>query len=199
MRVRIMYLCVFKTTTIPRLYLVWFRDIIKGLILSLRPANRRCRYKVTPSLIGWAQTLNQLCNYTVVRKMNSGWHSWGVDFTPHIFETHISAMSKAQPKSNFSVLEPLQYNVLFSYAAMTVVITGIVYMVENHKWSHYSLLQLCAMPPFVCYVDDISHHVKAMYLVFSRTCEYCCIMLQIHTGLLLYFNVAFLFSPYPVY
>ena len=32
---------------------------IPGLILGLRPANERRRYKVTPSLIGWAQTLNQ--------------------------------------------------------------------------------------------------------------------------------------------
>ena len=29
---------------------------IHGLILGLRPANERRRYKVTPSLIGWAQT-----------------------------------------------------------------------------------------------------------------------------------------------
>ena len=27
-----------------------------GPILGLRPANERRRYKVTPSLIGWAQT-----------------------------------------------------------------------------------------------------------------------------------------------
>ena len=27
-----------------------------GLILGLRPANERRRYKVTPSRIGWAQT-----------------------------------------------------------------------------------------------------------------------------------------------
>ena len=30
-----------------------------GLILGLRPANERCSYFVTTSLIGWAQTLNQ--------------------------------------------------------------------------------------------------------------------------------------------
>ena len=29
---------------------------VPGLILGLRPANERRRYKVTPSLIGWAQT-----------------------------------------------------------------------------------------------------------------------------------------------
>ena len=29
---------------------------ISGLILGLRPANEWRRYKVTPSLIGWAQT-----------------------------------------------------------------------------------------------------------------------------------------------
>ena len=29
--------------------------IYAGLILGLRPANERRRYKVTPSLIGWAQ------------------------------------------------------------------------------------------------------------------------------------------------
>ena len=32
-----------------------------GLILGLCPANERRRYKVTPSLIGWAQTWNQPC------------------------------------------------------------------------------------------------------------------------------------------
>ena len=32
-----------------------WRDVIAGLILGLRPANERRRYKVTPSLIGWAQ------------------------------------------------------------------------------------------------------------------------------------------------
>ena len=29
---------------------------VPGLILDLHPANERRRYKVTPSLIGWAQT-----------------------------------------------------------------------------------------------------------------------------------------------
>ena len=33
-----------------------FGKLVSGLILSLRPANERRRYKVTPSLIGWAQT-----------------------------------------------------------------------------------------------------------------------------------------------
>ena len=33
-----------------------FRTWIAGLILGLRPANERRRYKVTPSLIGWVQT-----------------------------------------------------------------------------------------------------------------------------------------------
>ena len=32
---------------------------LRGLILGFRPANGRRRYKVTPSPIGWAQTLNQ--------------------------------------------------------------------------------------------------------------------------------------------
>ena len=32
-----------------------------GLIIGLRPANERRRYKVTPSLIDWAQTWNQPC------------------------------------------------------------------------------------------------------------------------------------------
>ena len=33
----------------------WHRPMA-WLILGLRPANERRRYKVTPSLIGWAQT-----------------------------------------------------------------------------------------------------------------------------------------------
>ena len=31
------------------------KNNITGLILGLRPANERRRYKVTPSFIGWAQ------------------------------------------------------------------------------------------------------------------------------------------------
>ena len=33
--------------------------VISGLILGLRPANERRRYKVTPAVIGWVQTQNQ--------------------------------------------------------------------------------------------------------------------------------------------
>ena len=43
-----------------------------GLILALRPANKRRRYKVTPSLIGWAQTYDQPCILTIVR--GRCWH-----------------------------------------------------------------------------------------------------------------------------
>ena len=35
------------------------------MIFGLRRANERRRYKVTPSLIGWAQTWNQPWNYTM--------------------------------------------------------------------------------------------------------------------------------------
>ena len=38
---------------------IWFYIeglALAGLILGLPPANERRRYKVTPSLIGWAQT-----------------------------------------------------------------------------------------------------------------------------------------------
>ena len=37
-------------------YIAW---IYAGLILGLRPANKRYRYKVTPSHIGWVQAYNQ--------------------------------------------------------------------------------------------------------------------------------------------
>ena len=37
--------------------------IFTRLLLGLRPANERRRYKVTPCLIGWAQTNNQPCIY----------------------------------------------------------------------------------------------------------------------------------------
>ena len=33
--------------------------VLTGLILSLQPDKERRRYKVTPSLIGWAETKNQ--------------------------------------------------------------------------------------------------------------------------------------------
>ena len=38
-----------------------------GVILGLRPANERRRYKVTPSLIGRAQTYNQ--HWTIFKKI----------------------------------------------------------------------------------------------------------------------------------
>ena len=38
-----------------------WRAYITGLILGLCPANEGRRYQVTPSLIGWAQTLKQPC------------------------------------------------------------------------------------------------------------------------------------------
>ena len=37
--------------------------MITRMILGLHPANERRRYKVTLSLIGWAQTYNQAYDY----------------------------------------------------------------------------------------------------------------------------------------
>ena len=37
------------------------KNVLTGLILGLHPANERHHYKVTLSLIGWAQTWNQHC------------------------------------------------------------------------------------------------------------------------------------------
>ena len=39
-----------------KLLFVFAEQKCPGLILGLRPDNERRRYKVTPSLIGWAQT-----------------------------------------------------------------------------------------------------------------------------------------------
>ena len=55
-------MCMSKTASITLLFKskparTWFDySTITGLILGLRSANERRRYKVTPSLIGWAQT-----------------------------------------------------------------------------------------------------------------------------------------------
>ena len=47
----------------------WFVVYVRtGLNLSLRPANERRHYKVTPSLIGWAQTQNQPCSHVCIRR-----------------------------------------------------------------------------------------------------------------------------------
>ena len=46
---------------------------LTGMILGLLPANERRRYKVTPSLIGWAQTLNQAC-YRLVQHIWDSFH-----------------------------------------------------------------------------------------------------------------------------
>ena len=42
-----------------------------GLILGLRPANKRRRCNVTPSLIGWAQTQNPPW-YNIIKTRNNG-------------------------------------------------------------------------------------------------------------------------------
>ena len=41
---------------LPEQMMVKFIDAYAGQILGLRSANERRRYKLTPSLIGWAQT-----------------------------------------------------------------------------------------------------------------------------------------------
>ena len=53
-----------KLTSVPGMWVwnsaVWLRCCMRtsGIILSMRPANERCRYTVMPSLIGWAHTRN---------------------------------------------------------------------------------------------------------------------------------------------
>ena len=54
----------FARTWAPKLCGVWLTIIGRsGLILGLHPANERRCYKVTPSLIGWAQTQNPPCRW----------------------------------------------------------------------------------------------------------------------------------------
>ena len=59
---------------------LFFFHFCAGLILDLYPANERHRYKVTPSLIGWAQTYNHPCFvYSVVDFYSSrslGWQCY---------------------------------------------------------------------------------------------------------------------------
>ena len=45
-----------RRSTSPKLVQLKAANMTAGLSLGLRPANGRRRYKVTPSLIGWAQT-----------------------------------------------------------------------------------------------------------------------------------------------
>ena len=56
-----------KTTAIIHSPTVPSFEANAGLILGLHPAHERRRYKVTPSLIGWAQTKNQPWNETGAR------------------------------------------------------------------------------------------------------------------------------------
>ena len=48
-----------ETFTVLVMVVVNIRSWSTGLLLGLHLANERRRYKVTPSLIGWAQTYNQ--------------------------------------------------------------------------------------------------------------------------------------------
>ena len=48
-----------------------------GLLLGLHPANERRRYKVTPSLIGWARALNQPWFWSYQLPVWEWWHSRG--------------------------------------------------------------------------------------------------------------------------
>ena len=62
----------------PGLFFGLFTSYTWRGILSLHPANRRRHYKVTPSLIGWAQTIDQPCitnqEYGLVPIFCSGLH-----------------------------------------------------------------------------------------------------------------------------
>ena len=53
-----------------------------GLILGLHPANERRRYKVTPSLTGWAQAKKQPCDDDA---RNEGFISHGIGIAITIY------------------------------------------------------------------------------------------------------------------
>ena len=59
-----------------------------GLILGLRPANERRRYKVTPSLIGWVQTWSQIMIH------GSGAKVHPMEFLTHSLLEDITSISK---------------------------------------------------------------------------------------------------------
>ena len=65
------------------------------LILGMRPANERRRYKVTPSFIGWAQTSNQPC------KLIAG-NKWGANVSLQWRHNERYGVSNHQPNDCLS-------------------------------------------------------------------------------------------------
>ena len=54
-------MCTLSSSLVVEICRIYHSVRIAVLIIDLRPANRRRRYKVTSSLIGWGQTWNQPC------------------------------------------------------------------------------------------------------------------------------------------
>ena len=67
---------------------------ITGFILGLRPANERRSYFVTMSFIGWAQTWNQPCIRTLLKRSNliasRNVIAWESTTAPEYADTHYS-------------------------------------------------------------------------------------------------------------
>ena len=68
------------------------------MILGLRPANERRRYKVTTSLIGWAQNWNPPCNNSVITlaSTTTAVLAWFSEFTWYCVGCHETTNSEIE-------------------------------------------------------------------------------------------------------
>ena len=99
----------------------WKQDT--GLIPGLRPANERRCYKVTASLIGWAQTWNQPWGYQELQKCSETRpvQTWPV-LTDHTLDSFTVSLHSPNGWQNYHPL---------GLCKGTAVITGSSYLISS--------------------------------------------------------------------
>ena len=83
-----------------------------GLILGFRPANERCRYKVTPSLIGWAKPRISHCIMHCTNKLPLGqlvFTHWGAGRNGRHFADNIFKYMSLKGNFCFFIIIALKY------------------------------------------------------------------------------------------
>ena len=113
-----------------------------GLILGLCPANEKHHYKVTPSLIGWAQTQNQPCTIFVCLELSSeDWlysTSWGSNeltwWTNGSLASALSDNSSRKPHKSPDIYQRKTYQQSFPirYTHSFIVFCLFIFVAYSH-------------------------------------------------------------------
>ena len=148
-------------SSLPLLWIIIIFQSITGIMLCMRPADRRRRYIVASSLIGWAHTQNDTCNRCEPIKMRNQ--------ETKSREQHTWRTAQMQPYFCWVRSNWFHHNKASNFFIMSVEMRKYDPFRQCHTWNildHSILKRLLSIIIFTI-LSIVNHNISFAFYVFS--------------------------------